>query len=55
MISPEDLVWIYLHAAADAISAFLKSGSHNLRYVGVGALAKVVRINPAAAQVIDWH
>lgn len=36
-------------AAADAIGVFLKSSSHNLKYVGIDALARIVRINPKHA------
>lgn len=32
-------------AAAEMVSGFLKSTSHNLRYVGIDSLARVVRIN----------
>ncbi|KAJ9511423.1 hypothetical protein QJQ45_029917 [Haematococcus lacustris] len=39
-----------LASAADATAAFIKSPSHNLRYVGVDALARIMRINPQAAQ-----
>ncbi|MEW5297695.1 MAG: hypothetical protein WDW36_000882 [Sanguina aurantia] len=38
-----------LAAAAESISGFLKSSSHNLRYVGIDALTGIVKINPAAA------
>ncbi|KAK9907437.1 hypothetical protein WJX75_003646 [Coccomyxa subellipsoidea] len=34
-----------LQAAAEMVSGFLKSTSHNLRYVGIDSLARVVRIN----------
>lgn len=36
--------------AADAIATFLRSPSHNLRYVGVDALAGIVKIHPNVAQ-----
>lgn len=32
-------------AAAETIGKFLKSSSHNLRYIGIDALARIVRIN----------
>ena len=32
-------------AAAEMVSGFLKAPSHNLRYVGIDSLARVVRIN----------
>ncbi len=38
-------------AAADVVATFLRSPSHNLRYVGVDALAGIIKINPQAAQV----
>lgn len=38
-------------AAADTVSKLLKSPSHNLRYVGIDALAGIVKINPQYAQV----
>lgn len=31
------------------ISTFLKSSSHNLKYVGIDGLARIVRINPKYA------
>ncbi|KAK9809765.1 hypothetical protein WJX73_004225 [Symbiochloris irregularis] len=34
-----------LHAAAETIGKFLKSSSHNLKYIGIDALARIVRIN----------
>ncbi|CAL8463047.1 g2581 [Coccomyxa elongata] len=34
-----------LQAAAEMVSGFLKSSSHNLRYVGIDSLARIVRIN----------
>ena len=37
------------HAAAEMISTFLKSSSHNLKYVGIDGLARIVRINPKYA------
>ncbi|PNW83178.1 hypothetical protein CHLRE_06g310000v5 [Chlamydomonas reinhardtii] len=38
-----------LATAAESIAAFLRSPSHNLRYVGIDALAGIVAINPSAA------
>lgn len=32
-------------AAAEMISTFLKASSHNLKYVGIDALSRIVRIN----------
>lgn len=32
-------------AAAETIGKFLKSSSHNLKYIGIDALARIVRIN----------
>lgn len=39
-----------LSAAAEAIATFLRSPNHNLRYIGINALAGIVQINPAIAQ-----
>ncbi|GAX83960.1 hypothetical protein CEUSTIGMA_g11384.t1 [Chlamydomonas eustigma] len=39
-----------LAMAAESVSAFLKSPSHNLRYVGIDALAGIVKINSQYAQ-----
>lgn len=36
-------------AAAEMISTFLKSSNHNLKYVGIDGLARIVRINPKYA------
>lgn len=36
-------------AAAETVSTLLRSNSHNLRYVGIDALARIVRINPKFA------
>ena len=33
------------HAAAEMVSGFLKSSSHNLRYIGIDSLARIVHIN----------
>ncbi|GIL83137.1 hypothetical protein Vretimale_11456 [Volvox reticuliferus] len=38
-----------LAAAAESIATFLRSPSHNLRYVGIDALAGITALNPAAA------
>ena len=38
-----------LAAAAEAVTGLLRSPSHNLRYVGLGALAGVTRISPKYA------
>ena len=38
-----------LDAAAEEISQFIKSGSHNLKYLGVTGLAAIVRDNPRYA------
>ena len=32
-------------AAAESVTTFLKASSHNLRYVGIDALSRIVRIN----------
>ncbi|CAK0784933.1 hypothetical protein CVIRNUC_008138 [Coccomyxa viridis] len=34
-----------LQAAAEMVSGFLKSSSHNLRYIGIDSLARIVHIN----------
>ncbi len=34
-----------MSAAAVMISTFLKSSNHNLKYVGIDALSRIVRIN----------
>ncbi|XP_059642247.1 AP-4 complex subunit epsilon [Cornus florida] len=39
-----------LEAAADAISKFLKSDSHNLRYMGIDALGRLIKISPEIAE-----
>lgn len=36
-------------AAAETVTTLLRSNSHNLRYVGIDALARIVRINPKFA------
>ena len=36
-------------AAAEMVSGFVKASSHNLKYCGIDALARVVRINPKCA------
>lgn len=48
------LLWLVynifaLFAAAEMISTFLKSSNHNLKYVGIDGLARIVRINPKYA------
>ncbi|KAI3680026.1 hypothetical protein L2E82_50763 [Cichorium intybus] len=37
-------------AAADAIAKLLKSDIHNLRYMGIDALGRLIRINPEIAE-----
>ncbi|KAJ7943985.1 AP-4 complex subunit epsilon [Quillaja saponaria] len=39
-----------LEAAADVISRFLKSDSHNLKYMGIDALGRLIRISPEIAE-----
>ncbi|GAV77377.1 Adaptin_N domain-containing protein [Cephalotus follicularis] len=39
-----------LEAAADVISRFLKSDSHNLKYVGIDALGRLIKISPEIAE-----
>nr|XP_043628124.1 AP-4 complex subunit epsilon [Erigeron canadensis] len=39
-----------LETAADAISKFLKSDSHNLKYMGIDALGRLIRISPDIAE-----
>ncbi|KAK8614320.1 hypothetical protein V6N13_122681 [Hibiscus sabdariffa] len=39
-----------LESAADAISRFLKSDSHNLRYMGIDALGRLIKISPEIAE-----
>uniref|UniRef100_A0A5B6Z1K6 Putative AP-4 complex subunit epsilon n=1 Tax=Davidia involucrata TaxID=16924 RepID=A0A5B6Z1K6_DAVIN len=39
-----------LEAAADAISKFLKSDSHNLKYMGIDALGRLIKISPEIAE-----
>ncbi|KAL0371991.1 UNVERIFIED_CONTAM: AP-4 complex subunit epsilon [Sesamum calycinum] len=39
-----------LGAAADAISKFLKSDSHNLKYLGIDALSRLIKISPEIAE-----
>ncbi|KAH7834765.1 hypothetical protein Vadar_019502 [Vaccinium darrowii] len=39
-----------LEAAADAISKFLKSDSHNLKYMGIDALGRLIKISPDIAE-----
>lgn len=40
---------LHVPAAAEMISTFLKSSSHNLKYVGIDGLARIVRISPKYA------
>ncbi|CAL5435920.1 unnamed protein product [Camellia sinensis] len=39
-----------LEAAAEAISKFLKSDSHNLKYMGIDALGRLIKISPEIAE-----
>ncbi|KAK9706997.1 hypothetical protein RND81_07G166500 [Saponaria officinalis] len=39
-----------LEAAADAISRFLKSDSHNLKYMGIDALGRLIKLSPDVAE-----
>lgn len=39
-----------LEAAAEAISKCLKSDSHNLKYMGIDALGRLIKINPDIAE-----
>ncbi|KAG9143583.1 hypothetical protein Leryth_020801 [Lithospermum erythrorhizon] len=39
-----------LGSAADAISKFLKSDSHNLKYLGIDTLGRLIKINPEIAE-----
>ncbi|XP_076955827.1 AP-4 complex subunit epsilon-like [Bidens hawaiensis] len=39
-----------LESAADAIAKFLKSDSHNLKYMGIDALGRLIRISPEIAE-----
>ncbi|XP_057523867.1 AP-4 complex subunit epsilon-like, partial [Amaranthus tricolor] len=39
-----------LEAAADAISKFLKSDSHNLKYMGIDALGRLIKLSPDVAE-----
>ncbi|XP_057798993.1 LOW QUALITY PROTEIN: AP-4 complex subunit epsilon [Salvia miltiorrhiza] len=39
-----------LESAADAIAKFLKSDSHNLKYLGIDALTRLIKINPEIAE-----
>lgn len=39
-----------LDAAVEATSKFLKSDSHNLKYMGIDALGRLIRINPDIAE-----
>ncbi|KAF3449258.1 hypothetical protein FNV43_RR09986 [Rhamnella rubrinervis] len=39
-----------LEAAAEVISRFLKSDSHNLKYMGIDALGRLIKISPEIAE-----
>ncbi|XP_022716617.1 AP-4 complex subunit epsilon isoform X2 [Durio zibethinus] len=39
-----------LESAADVISRFLKSDSHNLKYMGIDALSRLIKISPEIAE-----
>lgn len=39
-----------LETAAEAIAKFLKSDSHNLKYMGIDALGRLIRISPDVAE-----
>ncbi|KAF5735135.1 AP-4 complex subunit epsilon [Tripterygium wilfordii] len=39
-----------LKSAADVISRFLKSDSHNLKYMGIDALGRLIKISPEIAE-----
>ncbi|KAA3469321.1 AP-4 complex subunit epsilon-like [Gossypium australe] len=39
-----------LESSADAISRFLKSDSHNLKYMGIDALGRLIKISPEIAE-----
>ncbi|GKV10504.1 hypothetical protein SLEP1_g21853 [Rubroshorea leprosula] len=39
-----------LEAATDVISRFLKSDSHNLKYMGIDALGRLIKTNPEIAE-----
>ncbi|KAL2333997.1 hypothetical protein Fmac_015210 [Flemingia macrophylla] len=39
-----------LEAAADVIARFLKSDSHNLKYMGIDALGRLIKISPHVAE-----
>ncbi|GMJ05984.1 Adaptor Protein Complex 4E [Hibiscus trionum] len=39
-----------LDSAADVISTFLKSDSHNLKYMGIDALGRLIKISPEIAE-----
>ncbi|EOY25374.1 PREDICTED: AP-4 complex subunit epsilon [Theobroma cacao] len=39
-----------LESAADVISRFLKSDSHNLKYMGIDALGRLIKISPDIAE-----
>ncbi|KAJ9134903.1 hypothetical protein P3X46_032146 [Hevea brasiliensis] len=39
-----------LEAAADVIARFLKSDSHNLKYMGIDALGRLIKLSPEVAE-----
>ncbi|WCJ29001.1 AP-4 complex subunit epsilon [Euphorbia peplus] len=39
-----------LEAAADVIARFLKSDSHNLKYMGIDALGRLIKVSPEIAE-----
>ncbi|XP_021678989.2 AP-4 complex subunit epsilon isoform X2 [Hevea brasiliensis] len=39
-----------LEAAADVIAKFLKSDSHNLKYMGIDALGRLIKLSPEVAE-----
>ncbi|OIV93683.1 hypothetical protein TanjilG_16534 [Lupinus angustifolius] len=39
-----------LEAAADVVAKFLKSDSHNLKYMGIDALGRLIKISPHVAE-----
>lgn len=39
-----------LESAADAIAKFLKSDSHNLKYLGIDALGRLIKLSPEIAE-----
>nr|CAB3475222.1 unnamed protein product [Digitaria exilis] len=43
-------MYTMLEAAAETTSKFLKSDSHNLKYMGIDALGRLIKINPDIAE-----